>query len=142
MSCQTCGRPERVLLTSGSLPKMPTVERGDFIALDECPTCSALWCLTPHGPYYDLFATWWPYDAPTWRRVHDLDRGKSLSEWHDAVIRESWELLPDSGKADIRTWCDHTYNGNNPIDQGPSFTPPEKILRMSDLDRLVSSLRR
>lgn len=135
-----CGQPERILWTYGSLPPLETVDSGNWISLQRCAECSAYWCAVPHEPYAAFtFVTLWPYDAPAWRKIHDLDNGQSLNEWHDAVIREAWNRLPPSGLADIEAWRQRTYFEHNPIDMGSTYDPPRRIFLADDLKRVVEA---
>jgi hypothetical protein len=140
MPCSTCGQPDRALWTYGSLPPLEHVESGNYLSLQRCAECAAYWCAGLYEPYAAFrFATLWPHDAQTWRRIHDLDDGQSLREWHGAVLRETWQSAPAEARADIEAWRKRTSYGHNPIDQGPSYSPPRRIRKADDLKKLAKS---
>jgi hypothetical protein len=140
--CKTCGFPERTLWTFHNCPKLPDVAVGNWMALKQCPDCRAYWCEVPHEPYAAFtFLTFWPYDADAWQRVHSLDNGNALHEWHDAVLREQWQSLTDDEQEAIQRWRDRTYCHYNPIDRGPDVPKPVTIKTASDLAIVVKQCR-
>lgn len=139
--CDTCGRPQRSLWTFENYPQLAEVKVGNWIALQRCPECSALWCEVPHEPYASFtFLTAWPFDEQAWQSVHDIDEARPLHEWHDAVIRENWEELPRPEREAVERWRDRTYRHYNPIDRGPEVPKPKYIHVASELASVVSSV--
>lgn len=138
--CQTCDRPTRSLWTYDNYPKLVDVTVGNWMSLQRCSECGALWCSVPHEPYASFtFLTAWPYDERAWQAIHDIDEARHLHEWHDAVIREHWQELPNDERDAVERWRDRTYRHYNPIDRGPDVPKPKYIQVASDLASFVAS---
>ncbi|NOT31403.1 MAG: hypothetical protein HOP15_13230 [Planctomycetes bacterium] len=115
------------------LEPVPGAERleplgpGDWLELQRCANCSALWACGRHEPHgAKCIWTLWPGDEASWRRVlQGADGAAVLGEWHDAVLREDWLDLPPPERSDIERWRTRTRRELNPIDRegAPRFIP-------------------
>ncbi len=139
--CKTCGCPGRVLWGCGSYPKLLDVQKGNYVILQRCEACGAMWCMSPYEPYLSFtFLAAWPYDEQIWKAVHDLDNGNTLLEWHAAMIREHWQGLPDDERQHVEAWRKRSY-GHNPIDQSPSMTRLSPLQSSSELKEIVERIQ-
>lgn len=138
--CMTCGHPDRVLWGCGNFPKLSDVDKGNYVILQRCEMCGAMWCMSPYEPYLSFtFLAAWPYDEQIWRVVHDLDNGNTLLEWHAAMIREHWKEFPDEERQHVEFWRKRSY-GHNPIDNPLSLTHPTP-LKSSEMEKIVKKLQ-
>gem|GEM_PF-3446760 len=107
-----------------------------------CGHCDALWCEASCEPCGSArFFAAWPYDAATWRRLHDHDSAGRLHEWHGAMIRDYWRTLPESGIACAEWWRNRTYRNHNPIDCGPGYSRRKYGNRAVDLECALEELK-
>lgn len=138
--CDACGRPDRTLWGCGKFPKLPDVDKGNYITLQRCENCEALWCLSPYEPYLSFeFLAAWPHNQQIWRAVHNLDDGSTLLSWHEAMIREHWIELPDDERKHVEYWRKRSY-GHNPIDRSPSMKPLTPLENSSELEIIVKEI--
>jgi len=138
--CGTCGHPNRVLWGCGSFPQLPDVDKGNYVILQRCEQCGALWCMSPYEPYLSFtFLAAWPYGQHEWRIVHDVDNGNTLLEWHAAMIREHWQELPDDERQHVERWRKRSY-GHNPIDRLPLTTHPVPLQNSSEMEAIVRAI--
>ena len=138
--CRTCGHPDRVLWGCGLFPKLSDVELGNYIVLQRCQQCGALWCMSPYEPYLSFtFLAAWPYGQHEWRAVHNLDNGNTLLAWHEAMIREHWQNLPDEEREHVEYWRRRSY-GHNPIDQSVSMPSLARFQRSSKMEAIVRAI--
>ena len=138
--CDNCSAPNRLLWTFGRLPLLESVAVGDWNELKRCSTCSVLWVSVPHEPYASFeFVTLWPFNQSQWQRLNADGSARAILQWHDAVISEQWETLPESEIEFVNRWRDRTYRNYNPIDAGPGYKKPTIITHSADLMRLISS---
>lgn len=138
--CNTCGQPDRVLWGYGCFPKLSDVDKGNYVILQRCEQCGALWCLSPYEPYLSFtFLAAWPYDQRTWRAVHDHDNGNTLLAWHGAMVREHWQDLPDEERKHVEYWRWRSY-GHNPIDHSPSMTNLAPLQNSSEIEAIVKAI--
>jgi len=139
--CETCGHPGRVLWGCGSYPKLRDVQKGNFVILQRCEVCGAMWCISPYEPYLSFtFLAAWPYDEQAWKAVHDLDNGNTLLEWHKAILREHWQGLPDDERQHVEYWRQRSC-GHNPIDQSPSMTRLGSLKKSSEMETIVERIQ-
>ncbi len=138
--CETCGHPDRVLWGCGDFPKMPDVDKGNYVILQRCEQCGALWCMSPYEPYLSFtFLAAWPYGQHEWRVVHNLDNGNTLLEWHAAMIREHWQELPGNERQHVERWRKRSY-GHNPIDRLPLTAHPVPLQKSSEMEAIVRAI--
>ncbi len=138
MSCSNCQAPQRLLWTFGKLPKLDEVETGNWNEIKRCTTCDGLWVSVTHEPCVAFeFLPYWPYDVPTWRGLNSRDNAKPIHEWHNAVIRENWQSLPENEKQLIEQWRIRTYRNYNPIDRGTDEKPPVYVASAMDIEALI-----
>jgi hypothetical protein len=96
--CQDCGNPDRPAICA-TQHLFETVDSGNWISLVRCPECGALWQSHPYEPYAAfLYFVPWHWDAPFWRKVHDLDAGGTLSLWQEATLLSVWDHLTPADK--------------------------------------------
>jgi len=134
VSCSSCEAPDRVIWSYGRPPKLSCRDVGNWNSLEQCESCSALWVSVPHEPYASFtFWTLWPSDAVVWRRLNDRENGRIIHEWHDALLREAWEKLPEEERAHVEAWRVRTYRHYNPIDRGPDVPLPHYVKNSADL---------
>jgi hypothetical protein len=108
------------------------------MALLKCPDCGQLWCEVPHEPYASfLFWTAWPSTEEQWRRLIQIDQGRILHDWHDAVLREDYALLEGEEKEAVAFWRERTYRHYNPIDRSPEFSKPKYCSTSKDIEKYV-----
>lgn len=139
--CPTCESPDRVLWTFGNYPKLVTERVGNWIALERCQSCGARWCSVPHEPYGGYtFLTAWPYDVVVFDQLNAQHGARVLHEWHDAVIRESWQSLSAEEIVWVEEWRDRSYRHYNPIDRGPDVKPPWFVRESSEISRYVEEV--
>lgn len=93
------------------------IDSGNWINLNRCGECGALWVESYYEPYMS-FPYWvkWSYPATYWRIVHDFDAAKSLHDWLMLEIKKLWSSLPKEEKAAIEIHRRRTSNYHNPID--------------------------
>ncbi len=116
-SCSLCGSPERSLIPPASLDLIFTnIDDGNWISLEQCSQCSALWCSSPYEPYAAfIYHVRWRKTPDEWRRIHDLDNGTTMRHWHIAMIRQLFESLDESGKQAVDEHRERAGR-HNPID--------------------------
>lgn len=120
-ACAHCHAPDRVLYGPGFRPALSDVEVGNWIILCVCATCGALWCASLYEPYAAFeYLVRWTRGASDWRRVHDLDDGRSLLRWHATEIRGNWLTLPDEERGAVEAHRRRS-SGHNPIDNPVGF---------------------
>jgi hypothetical protein len=126
--CSNCCAPERTLWVlfsylqkSPRKPDLTTVEQGNWITLERCQECGALWCNSPYEPFASFpYLVLWPRDATEWRPIHDSDDGRSLLRWHAYEIAQNWDSLPET---EMQACEAHRVrsSGHNPVDNPSSF---------------------
>lgn len=138
--CETCGNPERLLWGFSRYPEMQDVLVGDWIKLQACHQCGRLWCLVPHEPHASfVFITAWPYGKAEFSKLNEIDGAKILHEWHDAMIREYWQSLPEDERNAIGAWRQRTYMHYNPIDKGYATEKFKYVKDSVDLAKYIDS---
>lgn len=122
MSCPDCQAPEKILYAPSEKPAgLVNLQLGNWISLEQCGDCGALWCLSPYEPYAAFeYLVRWEFDAATWRRVHAADAGRALLRWHAAMIRENWQQLSAPARERIDQHRRRSQ-GHNPIDNPAAF---------------------
>ncbi len=121
MTCSHCQAPDRQLYGPGPQPALELVRRGNWIDLERCPQCGALWCLSPYEPYAAfVYLARWERPAEDWARAHDLDDGRTLLRWHATYIRAHWLALPAEDRDRVDAHRRRSY-GHNPIDSPAIF---------------------
>ncbi|MBP7692991.1 MAG: hypothetical protein KA764_13800 [Anaerolineales bacterium] len=122
MNCPNCQAPETILYGPGDKPAGLTgLQLGNWISLEQCGHCRALWCASLYEPYAAFeYLVRWDYDAATWRRVHDADAGRALLRWHAAMIRENWQQLSAPARERVDQHRRRSQ-GHNPIDNPAAF---------------------
>lgn len=115
------------------------IEATNWMALQKCPICEHLWCDVPHEPYASFdFWTAWPFSEEEWKRLIRIDQGLILHEWHDAIIREDFRLLPRREFDAVEGWRNRTYRHYNPIDRGPDVQKPRYCETSEDISRYIN----
>jgi hypothetical protein len=138
--CNVCGHPGRILWGCGTFPKLPDVDKGNYVILQRCEQCGALWCMSPYESYLSFtFLAAWPYGQHEWRIVHDLDNGSTLLEWHAAMIREHWQELADDERQHVERWRKRSY-GHNPIDRRLLTKHPIPLQESSEIEAIVRAI--
>jgi hypothetical protein len=118
MGCSSCEAPTRQLWTFGIHPQFNGVGSGEWNTLEECLECAALWVGVPHEPYGSChFWTPWPADVAAWRRLNAREHALIIHEWHNAVLRENWQLLSPPELKHIEWWRIRTNRSLNAIDR-------------------------
>lgn len=135
--CPTCESPKRVLWTFHNLPHLVIERLENWMALERCQACGALWCAVPHEPHGYMLLTAWPYDTAVFDRLIAQHHGHILHEWHDAVIRETWQNLSAKEVEWIEEWRNRSHRNDNPIDQGPDMRPPQFVHESSEISRYL-----
>ena len=122
MPCPNCQAPERVLFGPGRKPaELANVHLGEWISLERCPACQALWCSSLYEPYAAFeYLVRWEWDPERWRRLHAADAGETLRRWHAAIIRENWRDLDPPERALVENHRRRSQ-GHNPIDNLADF---------------------
>ena len=126
--CSNCCAPDRTLWVLFSYtqmkpltPVLTTIDQGNWITLESCEECGALWCNSPYEPFASFpYLVAWPCDLASWRLIHDSDDGRALLSWHAYEIGQKWNGLPETE----RIACDahrKRSSGHNPIDSPSSF---------------------
>lgn len=133
MSCSFCEAPERRLWAPDSQQdRLERIHLGNWMTLDRCPECEQLWCRVPHEPYGAFwYAVPWQYSPKDWRRLHDLDDGKTLHKWHVARVQELAAFLDSADQSTVAHHRRRSY-GRNPVDESPEERP--------DLQALLSAV--
>ena len=130
MNCIECELPNRKLWTlfgEHRKPKLADVESGNYIFLQRCLPCNALWCLSPYEPYASFaFLVWWPHDEVKWHSMHALDDGRTLLAWHALKIAQNYRNLPSNELDQIERYRQRSY-GYNPIDNPGKFHAAELL---------------
>ena len=133
MVCSSCEMPVRHLWTFGMHPQFIGVGSGDWNTLEQCAECGALWVCVPHEPYESCrFWTPWSSDAATWRRLNAREHALIIHEWHNAVLRENWELLSPPELEHVEWWRNRTYRSLNAIDR-KNERPVQYVEKSTDL---------
>lgn len=121
MTCPHCQAPERTIYGPGKRPTFAEVRSGNWIALERCDVCGALWCSSPYEPYAAFeYVVRWERSPEAWSRLHDADSGRALLRWHAAVIREQWRSLPAAERENVEVHRRRS-RGHNPIDNTTAF---------------------
>ena len=124
MNCTNCDAPTRklwVLFGEHRQPTLTEVQTGNWIVLQRCSLCGALWCLSPYEPYASFpFVALWPYDEARWQRTHAIDEGKTLCGWHAFMVAQHYRSLPADELQQVESWRRRS-SGHNPIDSAHTF---------------------
>ena len=127
-SCSNCCAPDRTLWVlfsyaqkSPRKPDLTTIEQGNWITLERCEECGALWCSSPYEPFASFpYLVAWPRDVISWRSIHDSDDGRTLLSWHAYEIAQKWDSLPEAERHACEAHRARS-RGHNPIDDPSSF---------------------
>ncbi len=138
-TCPTCEYPHRQLWTYGKKPEFLELEYYNWIKLVRCRECKLLWASSPYEPYasYEFLAPW-PYSRQLWEDVHAEDDGQTLRDWHQAMIREHWQKLPEDEQEFVQAWRTRTYHHYNCIDRGPEVPRPQRVETVADFEAIIS----
>lgn len=121
VNCPNCQSPERILFGPGQQPELVQVRIGNWISLEQCEPCHALWCLSPYEPYASFsYLVRWPSSVEVWAEAHEKDDGKTMRQWHASEIRNHWRGLPEAEREEIEFHRRRSY-GHNPIDAPKVF---------------------
>ena len=122
--CANCEAPQRALWVLFGTPRKPVVRKvidGNWISLERCDSCSALWCVSPYEPYASFpYLVAWPRDEESWKQTHDSDCGRTLLSWHAHAIAAAWHSVPPDERDAVEAHRKRSY-GHNPIDDPASF---------------------
>ena len=141
MNCPNCQSPARslwALFGASQKPILDDIKNGNWISLARCPICRALWCTSPYEPYAAWeFAAAWPLDEAAWHKLHDIDKGATITRWLSWTIRQNGQALPDAERAAVEQWRERSH-GWNPIDNTADFRPAP--LPLTALERTARGL--
>jgi len=119
MPCANCESPKRKLWVMFGAHRKPVLARvadGNWISLERCESCGALWCVSPYEPYASFpYLAAWPKNEESWRQIHAVDEGQTLISWHAHAIAADWRSLPTEEKKEVEAHRKRSY-GHNPID--------------------------
>jgi hypothetical protein len=136
MACSSCEAPTRRLWTFGHHPQFKQVSVGNWTTLEKCIECAALWVCVPHEPFGSCpFWTLWPSDVSRWRSLVARENGLIIHEWHNAVLRGSWQSLSALELTHVEWWRNRTYRSLNAIDRGNEL-PVRYVENSVDLQSL------
>jgi hypothetical protein len=102
-------------------PVVSKVVDGNWISLERCDSCGALWSVSPYEPYASFpYLVAWPQDQEAWQKKHDLDEGRTLLAWHAHEIAAHWRSLPKEEQKEVEAHRARSH-GHNPIDNPAAF---------------------
>ncbi len=79
---------------SAELPTLVDVRNGNWISLQQCPSCNRLWMTSPFEPYASFtYMVKWPRTIDDWVRIHDRDNATTLHEWMKNEIRRLYPFV-------------------------------------------------
>ena len=136
--CRTCESDNRNIWTYTNAPSLPDIKVANWISLQKCPECGALWCEVPYEPYGSFkFLVKWPYDEACFSSISSIDNSLILHEWHSAFIRENWESLNNNEIEAINKWRHRTYMNYNPIDKNLKENPAKYLATANGIAKYV-----
>ena len=122
--CNNCLAPSKSLWVMFGPHRKPVIQRvqnGNWVSLERCNQCGALWCNSPYEPYASFpYMVAWSQTPEEWKRLHDSDDGQALLAWHAYMINRDWSSLPTDELAEVASHRKRSY-GHNPIDAPGSF---------------------
>jgi hypothetical protein len=82
----------------------------------------------PHEPHAAFwYAVWWTRSVSDWQKLHDLDAGQTLHQWHKAKIQELAPSVSAEDSARIEHHRKRSY-GRSPVDE-----PRVEVPNLDDL---------
>jgi hypothetical protein len=113
--CSNCHAESQELWAIGPpYPQWREVTAGDFVVLQQCPTCGQLWLESFYEPFAAFrYAVKWPGDLRLFEAVRDRDRSLSLCRWHEAQVRLMGNGASEATLANIQAHYDRSHGRVN-----------------------------
>ncbi|MFC6996150.1 hypothetical protein ACFQHR_00880 [Rufibacter roseus] len=116
--CTTCESDKRSIWGPGSSQlELNVLEAGNFINLEQCPECSTMWVHAFYEPHssFSYFVKWklLPND---FKKIHDIDSGKTLYNWHVSEAKRLWRTLSDQEQEAVELHRKRAYGHYCPVD--------------------------
>jgi hypothetical protein len=125
--CTNCHAESQELWAIGPpYPQWREAAAGNYVALQECPTCGQLWLESYYEPFAAFrYAVKWPGDLHLFEVMRDRDGSLALNRWHEAQVRLMGNGASEATLARIRA---HSDRSRGYVNLMPSQAPNPVVL--------------
>jgi len=128
--CKVCHAPKKALWPPNVGPNFDLVEVGNWMYLRRCPDCGCLWVTVPYEPHsVFIYKAYWKWGRENWEKIHAIDNGMTLHQWHKAVVCKVGPTLTGQEQESIQRHYTRSYGLEPYVNcPSPNCYAPDKII--------------